>query len=79
MIFMATLLDRSPRGHYLLGDVEAENGMKRSHCWLNQMHESLPRDTPFNIRLKIRAQYRRYRPGPDGWTICSIRSVEQIP
>ena len=52
MIFTAKLADRGTRGHYLLQDVECENGMKRSHCWVNQSYASLP---AFPILSQIRS------------------------
>ena len=79
MIFTATLAERSLRGHFLLQDIQAENGMHRQHCWVNQAKSSLPHDIPIPSRLRIQAQYRRYRRGPEGWTLCQIRSAEVIP
>jgi|GEM_PF-3116308 len=79
MIFTAVLADRSIRGHYLLDDIQCENGMHRSHCWLHQTTSSLPHNLPIPSKLKIDAQYRRYRRGPNGWTLCRIRSAEVVP
>ncbi|OPY54680.1 MAG: hypothetical protein A4E48_00259 [Methanosaeta sp. PtaU1.Bin060] len=77
MIFTATLTDRSIRGHYFLQDVQAENGMHRDHCWLQSSYVRLP---PFQMptRLEIDGKYRRYRPGPSGWTITRVRAVREV-
>jgi hypothetical protein len=77
MIFTATLADRGLRGHFLLQDVECENGMKRQHCWLNQSYASLP-SFPIPSRIRIEGKYRRYRPGPNGWTISKVYAAEVV-
>jgi len=78
MIFTAELTDRSKDGHYFLEGVQCENGMHREHAWVNGTRSSLGA-LPIPAKLRIDAQYRRYRPGPDGWTLCRIRSVEIVP
>lgn len=75
MIFRAILKERSPRGHYFLEDVVADNGLRRSHCWLNASYVRLP-PTTMPISIVLDAKYRRYRPGPDGWTITRVRNVQ---
>ena len=78
MRFEGTLTERSIRGHFFLENVTCENGMKRSHCWVNQDRSYLGA-LPIPARLRIDAKYRRYRPGPNGWTITAIQSVAVIP
>jgi len=77
MRFSATVVDRSRQGHFYLEDVECENGMRRSHAWVNGTQNFLG-PIPPHTRVRIEGKYRRYRPGPDGWTICGIRRVEVI-
>lgn len=78
MIFHATLVDRSIRGHYLLKDVHAQNGMRRDHCWLNAAYVRLP-PMKMPAHLEIDAKYRRYRPGAAGWTITRVSAVREVP
>ena len=77
MRFLATLADRGLRGHYLLQDVECENGMCRDHCWINQSYASLP---AFLVpsRIRIEGKYRRYKPGPNVWTISKVYAAEIV-
>jgi hypothetical protein len=77
MIFTATLTDRSVRGHYLLQDVRAQNGMHRDHCWLHASYVRLP-PMQMPAHLEIDAKYRRYRPGEDGWTITHVMAVKEV-
>jgi len=77
MKFEGTLTERSIRGHFFLEDVTCENGMTRTHCWVNQNRSYLGA-LPIPARLRITGKYRRYRPGPDGWTLCRIKSVQVI-
>jgi hypothetical protein len=77
MIFTATLTDRSVRGHYLLQDVQAQNGMHRDHCWLHASYVRLP-PMQMPAHLEIDAKYRRYRPGEDGWTITHVMAVKEV-
>ena len=75
MQFTATLSDRGIRGHYFLKDVKCENGMHRDHCWLNQSYSGLPA-FPMPSRIRIEGEFRRYRPGPTGWTISKVYAAE---
>ena len=78
MQFTATLADRDPlRGHYYLEDVQAENGMHRAHCWVNSQYCGMPY-LSFPCKVRIQGRYRRYRTGPDGWTIGRVDSVEVL-
>jgi hypothetical protein len=80
MEFTATVADRDYlRGHFILEDVEAANGMHRDHAWVNQAWEGFRHDLTLPCKVKIQAKYRRYRPGPNGWTICKIKSIEVMP
>jgi hypothetical protein len=79
MDFTATVADRDYlRGHFLLENVVASNGMHRGHAWVNQAHEGFRYDLVLPCRVKIHARYRRYRSGPDGWTITDIKSIEVL-
>lgn len=77
MIFHATLVDRSVRGHYLLKDVQAQNGMRRDHCWLHAAYVRLP-PMQMPAHLELDAKYRRYRPGASGWTITRVMAVREV-
>lgn len=79
MIFVATLAGQSARGNQILTEVSAENGMRRDHVWLDVHYRGLFPAVMRGSRLIIRGQYRRYRDGPDGWTIWQIRSAEVVP
>lgn len=77
MIFTATLIDRSIRGHYLLQNVQGANGMHRDHCWVQASYVRLP-PVQMPAHLEIDAKYRRYRPGADGWTITHVMAVKEV-
>lgn len=79
MIFEATVSGLSNSGHHILTDVQAENGMKRAHCWLGTEYRAHFSNHMTGMRVRIRGHYQRYRTGPDGWTLTAIRSVEVIP
>jgi hypothetical protein len=79
MMFLATLAGESDAGNNILVDVQAENGMHRQHVWLSCQYRGHFSDPMKGLRVRIRGRYRRYREGPNGWTIEKIRSVEVIP
>lgn len=78
MLFEATVSGLSESGHHILTDVQAENGMKRAHCWLGAEYRGHFSCHMTGMRVRLQAQYSRYRTGPDGWTIDRIRSVEVV-
>jgi hypothetical protein len=78
MIFEATFAGESDAGNNILRDVQAENGMHRHHIWLDARYRGHFSQPMKGLRVQISGRYRRYRDGPDGWTIEKIRSVEVI-
>jgi hypothetical protein len=79
MIFEATVAGQSEAGNNILKDVQAENGMHRHHVWLDVRYRGHFSDLMTGMRVRISGKYRRYRTGPDGWTVEKIRSVEVVP
>lgn len=79
MFFEATVSGLSQSGHHILTDVQAENGMKRAHLWLGVEYRGHFGQHMTGMRVRIRAQYSRYRTGPEGWGLVNIREVEVIP
>lgn len=79
MIFTATPAGQSDTGNNILLDVLAENGMHRNHVWLAAKYRGRFPEQMKGLRVRILGRYRRYRAGPDGWTIEKIRSVEVVP
>lgn len=75
MKFRAWLVDRSARnGHYLLKDVQAENGMRRGHMWLNSARDFLGA-LPFPSEVEIEGRIHEY----DGkWNISGVKSCQVI-
>ena len=78
MMFEATLAGESNAGNNILVDVQAENGMHRQHIWLDAQYRGHFSQPMKGLRVQISGRYRRYRAGPNGWTIEKIRSVEVI-